>query len=275
MGSNVLLLTDRSQFEQRWRSALQGTGLSVERIDSAALSRSLSNGSAVVIDAGCDVFDEDELLASVGLARALRAVTAVALPEENAMSEIAEVLEDLAPGLVARGDRDVERVAGAIGRRCDRGRSRRFEYLTVSPRPNELLAILGDGTSALLSRPVADSDDGSEVSSISLGSDAETATLTLGSGNEVQVNASSIANRAGVGSANGNGAMIDGARLGARLRELRHAAGLTQAELARRTGIHRPNIARVEAGRHTPSLETLARLANAIGVPTTQVLAEE
>ena len=58
-------------------------------------------------------------------------------------------------------------------------------------------------------------------------------------------------------------------------RELRAAAGLTQAELARRTGIHRPNIARVEAGRHTPSLETLARLASAIGVPTTTVLAEE
>ncbi|MBX3275775.1 MAG: helix-turn-helix transcriptional regulator [Sandaracinaceae bacterium] len=65
---------------------------------------------------------------------------------------------------------------------------------------------------------------------------------------------------------------IDGVRLGQRIRELRLAAGLTQAELARRTGIHRPNIARVEAGRHTPSLETLARLASAIGVPTTAVL---
>ncbi|GAB5547469.1 MAG: hypothetical protein SangKO_072290 [Sandaracinaceae bacterium] len=61
-------------------------------------------------------------------------------------------------------------------------------------------------------------------------------------------------------------------KLGQRIRELRLAAGLTQAELARRTGIHRPNIARVEAGRHTPSLETIARLANAIGVPTTRVL---
>ncbi|MCF6228990.1 MAG: helix-turn-helix domain-containing protein [Planctomycetes bacterium] len=46
---------------------------------------------------------------------------------------------------------------------------------------------------------------------------------------------------------------------------------LTQAELAKRTGIHRPNIARVEAGRHTPSLETLSRLTVAIGVPATRV----
>ncbi|MFN7696400.1 MAG: helix-turn-helix transcriptional regulator, partial [Deltaproteobacteria bacterium] len=65
---------------------------------------------------------------------------------------------------------------------------------------------------------------------------------------------------------------LDGTKLGTRIRELRLAAGLTQAELARRTGIHRPNIARVEAGRHTPSLETLARLAAAIGVPTASVL---
>ena len=68
---------------------------------------------------------------------------------------------------------------------------------------------------------------------------------------------------------------LDGERLGKRLRQLRLEAGLTQAELARRTGIHRPNIARVEAGRHTPSLETLSRLATAIGVPATRVLAED
>ena len=64
---------------------------------------------------------------------------------------------------------------------------------------------------------------------------------------------------------------VQGDQLGARIRELRLAAGLTQAELARRTGIHRPNIARVEAGRHTPSLETLSRIAVAIGIPTSRV----
>jgi transcriptional regulator with XRE-family HTH domain len=49
-------------------------------------------------------------------------------------------------------------------------------------------------------------------------------------------------------------------------------AGITQAELARRTGIHRPNIARVEAGRHTPSLETVARLAEALGTSPARIL---
>jgi len=61
------------------------------------------------------------------------------------------------------------------------------------------------------------------------------------------------------------------AKIGERLRFLRLSVGLTQAELARRSGIKRPNIARLEAGRHTPSLETLGRLASAIGIPTARV----
>jgi DNA-binding XRE family transcriptional regulator len=128
---------------------------------------------------------------------------------------------------------------------------------------------------------VSEADDGSEIASIALGAGAATATLVLASGREVELRAGAQQSggaRQSVPPVNGHGSgeiAIDGVRLGARLRELRVAAGLTQAELARRTGIHRPNIARVEAGRHTPSLETLARLASAIGVPTTLVLAEE
>jgi DNA-binding XRE family transcriptional regulator len=174
---------------------------------------------------------------------------------------------------------DAERLASTLARRADRARGKRFEYVTVSPRPSELLAILADGTAMLLHRPVTDEDDGSEVSSIALGESAESATFSLSSGREVTLRAATVVpngSRASVPPVNGSTPItIDGARLGARLRELRMAAGLTQAELARRTGIHRPNIARVEAGRHTPSLETLARLATAIGVPTTSVLAEE
>ncbi len=67
---------------------------------------------------------------------------------------------------------------------------------------------------------------------------------------------------------------VDAGALGARLRALRTAAGLTQAAVADRTGIHRPNIARVEAGRHMPSLETLARYAHAIGTSIPELLQE-
>src|SRR5712692_5854845 len=51
------------------------------------------------------------------------------------------------------------------------------------------------------------------------------------------------------------------------VRRLRRQAGLTQEALAERAGIARPNWARVESGRYRPSLETLERIARALGQP--------
>jgi DNA-binding XRE family transcriptional regulator len=45
---------------------------------------------------------------------------------------------------------------------------------------------------------------------------------------------------------------------------LRIASGLTQAELAERAGVPQPNIARLESGKHQPTLELLRRVAEAI-----------
>lgn len=47
---------------------------------------------------------------------------------------------------------------------------------------------------------------------------------------------------------------------------LRRATGLTQAELAARAGTSQPAIAAYEAGRTSPTLRTLARLARAGGL---------
>jgi DNA-binding XRE family transcriptional regulator len=278
MSPTISLVTDRSAFETAWREALAASGLALRAVHPHSLAAELAPGMLLVLDAGSSTYDEDELLTAAGLARALGLVTAVILPEGSAFTGIEELLEDLCPGLVAKSPSDVPRIAAVLLRRADRGRANRFEYLTVSPRPNELLALLGDGSAALLTRPIGEDDDNSEVSGIALEGDAQTATLRLSSGKQLSIRAAAVASVTGHSAhpVGGNGidgsGAVDGARLGARLRELRLAAGLTQAELARRTGIHRPNIARVEAGRHTPSLETLARLASAIGVPTTVVL---
>ncbi len=46
----------------------------------------------------------------------------------------------------------------------------------------------------------------------------------------------------------------------------RVSRGLSQAELARMTGMRQPNVARLESGEHEPSLSTLARLSSVLGV---------
>lgn len=289
MSASVTLFTDRSSFETAWKPVLESLGLGVSTARPEQLPERLERDSAIIVDAAAGVYDEDELLAHLGLARAVGAMPAVMLPPNDAMSSVDDLVDDLCVGLVARSADDVPRISAVLARRAGARRARRFEYLTVSPRGGELLAILADGSAVLVPRPAHSADDKSDVASITLTDDAHRAALELVSGAQFELAADDIVARAAVGSGSSTGAVttngvhagetngsalgeIDGQRLGARIRALRLAAGLTQAELARRTGIHRPNIARVEAGRHTPSLETLARLAAAIGVPTTRVL---
>lgn len=55
--------------------------------------------------------------------------------------------------------------------------------------------------------------------------------------------------------------------VGNRIREARLYANLTQERVALVTGIDRPSIVRIEQGQQSPTLDTLFRIADAIGVP--------
>jgi DNA-binding XRE family transcriptional regulator len=269
--AHVLLFTDRPELESKLHALCAKAALELQASSPATVAELVGEALAAIFDGSSELFDEDELLACVGLARALGAQPAVVLSENGRHNGIEDLLHELCAGCVVRAD-DLERLALSLARRCEEGRERRFEYLSVSPQGGSLLAVLGDGRAMLVPRPLNAQDDGSEIKAIHLAADAQSAEVELSSGvrlavasHELKENNGALSQAAGLGE-------VDGATLGRRLRELRLAAGLTQAELARRTGIHRPNIARVEAGRHTPSLETLARLAQAIGVSTTRVL---
>src|SRR5262249_22655861 len=60
---------------------------------------------------------------------------------------------------------------------------------------------------------------------------------------------------------------VIGWRVRARAREL----GISASELARRTGLSKPMISKVQAGQGSPSLQTLLRLADALDMPVTSV----
>src|SRR5215469_15666230 len=57
-----------------------------------------------------------------------------------------------------------------------------------------------------------------------------------------------------------------------RLRELREAKGLSQGDMEKRTGLLRCYTSRVENGHTVPSIETLQKYAQALGVPLYQLL---
>ncbi|MFD7994562.1 helix-turn-helix domain-containing protein [Streptomyces mexicanus] len=55
-------------------------------------------------------------------------------------------------------------------------------------------------------------------------------------------------------------------RVGDRLREQRRAAGLSQQALAERVGLDKQAISKIENAHQSPRLDTLWRLAGALGV---------
>ena len=66
-----------------------------------------------------------------------------------------------------------------------------------------------------------------------------------------------------------------GLEIGMRIREARRALGMTQLDLATATGIRRPNVARLERGGNTPTIETLQRVARALGVSVASLVSPE
>jgi len=65
---------------------------------------------------------------------------------------------------------------------------------------------------------------------------------------------------------------VDLSWAGQTLRALREGRGLSQSELARRTGSPRTYLIALEQGKHEPSLDLLGRIATALGYPLREVL---
>lgn len=62
------------------------------------------------------------------------------------------------------------------------------------------------------------------------------------------------------------------ASFGANLARVRESTGITQEELSFRASLHRTEIGLLERGGRIPRIDTLAKLAGALGVPTSSLL---
>lgn len=61
-------------------------------------------------------------------------------------------------------------------------------------------------------------------------------------------------------------------RFGENLARIRERTGVTQEELAYRASLHRTEIGLLERGGRIPRIDTLAKLAGALGVPPAALL---
>src|SRR5229473_4922883 len=63
--------------------------------------------------------------------------------------------------------------------------------------------------------------------------------------------------------------------IGDRLRELREQKQFTQGEIAKRTGLLKPYVSRVENGHSVPAIETLEKFARALEVSMFQLFYDD
>ncbi len=62
------------------------------------------------------------------------------------------------------------------------------------------------------------------------------------------------------------------AHFGIKLREARERLGLTQEQVAQRSGVHATEVSRMEGGKRDPQISTLERLAKAVEVKPGRLL---
>lgn len=63
--------------------------------------------------------------------------------------------------------------------------------------------------------------------------------------------------------------------VGTRIRDARHAAGLSQLQLATLAGLDHKTISRAENGVYAVSIDQIARLARALGVTSAALMPDE
>ena len=61
-------------------------------------------------------------------------------------------------------------------------------------------------------------------------------------------------------------------RFAKNMKKLREAKGMSQGDIHRATGIDRAYISNLEAGKQNPTLETIAKIAEALGVNSGELL---
>lgn len=136
---------------------------------------------------------------------------------------------------------------------------------------NAFRVALENGKILLLQRPVPE-DDHSEVLDVYIEGDGEVFTVIQLSGNEFSVPWDVVESLA-TGKARDQNMEIS-KRIGKRVKAIRRQRGLTQEQLAKMAKVKRPNISRLESGKHAPGIIFIQRIADCLQVKISELIAD-
>jgi len=159
----------------------------------------------------------------------------------------------------------------SLARKVSTNAAARIWAASYDPKRDAFRVSLENGMIFLLQRPIPE-DDHSEVLEVYIEGDGEVFTVLQASGNEFSVPWDVIQTIA-IGKKRADNTEI-GKRIGQRVKALRKKYGLTQNQLAKMSGVKRPNISRLEAGTHVPGILLIERLAESLQVKTSELIVD-
>lgn len=142
---------------------------------------------------------------------------------------------------------------------------------------DKFLVIFDSGKEYSFARSLLDCDDGSEVVSVKVDAKRFYFRVAQASGNSYEVPWDRVLYEAEASYPyyRKSVARVESAKSVAwKIGKLRKARGLTQSDLARAANMLRPNLSRIEAGKHRATLETLEKLAAALKIPVADLIAD-
>ena len=171
-------------------------------------------------------------------------------------------------------------VSSLLKKLLDFQADRKIDAVDIIPDMNALSVRMFNGNAYLLFVADIDEDDVSEITRVQISDDRFHIDASRDSGNQLEIPWDTIlyhcepayAHYKGRSSEESSGERAR--RIGLKLKEVRTAKGLSISQLAEAAGMQRPNLSRLEHGKHLPSLETLERIAVGLGVPVVELLAK-
>ena len=157
----------------------------------------------------------------------------------------------------------------------------KFDVVDVIPDMNALSVRMFNGKSYLLFIADIDEDDASGIEYAKVSSDRFHIEAMRESGNHIEIPWDTILYHCEPdyayykGRLSGESSDERAIRIGLKVKEVRTNRGLSISRLAAIVGMQRPNLSRLEHGKHFPSLETLERIADGLGVPVVELLVKD
>jgi DNA-binding XRE family transcriptional regulator len=140
---------------------------------------------------------------------------------------------------------------------------------------NRFVVTFDSGKEYSFPRPSLEVDDGSGVVSVQLDRRRFFFRVIQSSGNRYEVPWDRVLHEAEPAYRHFRGRMRTSKtnhNIGATIRKLREAKGITQDQLAGAVGMMRNNLSRMEAAKHQPTLETMEKIAKALNVSVVDLL---